>query len=248
MYSAESINVIEGVRIEKTRRDVIYYTIRFKCGSISQGSNFQGFGDPFSYHYALGAPLYTNIVVMNRVPDTTARWWALGELRVSLPGASVEDVMALITSLVFRFSIVRPAGNNVDLYKAPLMSLPSDEGMGLARHNFDPATNTFQRAMLHTQPIPSALPIGFELTAGKELTLENAVDLYVMAHVIYFYPFRDKRTEKEPPKSMSAPSGVRFTTDVLDRIKALVDSGAFSSKSHFVRNAVDEALQREGGS
>ena len=250
IYSAESITHVEGVKIEATRKDFIYYTIRFQGGSIPEGSIFQGFGDPDVYGYALGAPLYTNIVVENRIPDASARWWALTELRISLPGAKVQDVVSLITSMVFTLSVLKTGDdpeNPVNLLIAPLLSLPSDEGIGLERHNYTPGANTFKREMLQTMPIPGAYYIGCKLSAGKALLLEGPVDLYVVAHVAYFYAARDKRTEREPPKAMSAPSGVRFSTEAVDQINALVESGAVSSKSEFIRTAVDEALERQGG-
>lgn len=249
---AESITKeIEGVKIAGARRDLIYYTIRFLGGSISEGATFHGFCDPAGYGYALGEPLYTNILEANRVPDTAARWWALGEVRISVPGAKVEDALALITSFVLNLSVLRLESerphdrDRLDLLKAPLLSLPCDEGIGLPGRGA--STESLFSNILHTQPIPCAFPISCELTAGKNLLLDRAVDLYITAYVIYFYPARDKRAGRKSRKSMSAPSGVRFSAAVNKQIDGLVESRAVSSKSEFVRNAVDEALQRRGG-
>ena len=256
-YSAESIKEIEGVKIAGTRRDLIYYMIRFPAGSIKDGVRFPGFGDPEEYGYALGATLYTNILKANRVPDTAARWWALSDIRVSRPGANVKDTVTLITSFVFNFSVLRLESerahdrDRVDLFTAPLLRWPCDEGMGMmveqgaGRGVF--AGNTAPRQLLYVKPIPCAFPIRCELTAGRELSLDEPVDLYVVAHVIYFYPARDKRTERKSRSGMSAPSAVRFSAEVIEQIDGLVESGAVSSKSEFVRNAVDQALERRGG-
>jgi len=245
----ESIREIGGVKIISTRRDVIYYMIRFAGGSIPEGSYFPGFGDPHVYGYDLGAPLYTNILTENRVPDSGARWWALSEPRISFPGIRVDDLVPLITSLVFKVWIAPGGGggDRLDLFKAPLLSLRSVEGVGLERINYVPGANTFAREVLHTKPIPSVYPVGCELRAGKDFLLEEAVDGYVVLEVIYFYARKDKRAAREPAKAMSGPSGVRFAVEVMDQINQLVDSGAVSSKSEYIRNAVDEALVRDGG-
>jgi len=246
-YSAE-FKEIEGDKIESTRRDVMYYMIRFECGSISKGEVFPGFGDPKRYGYTLGELLYTNIVAAYCIPDPAARWWAVEEVRISVPGAGVEDVMALTTSFVFNLNVfenwARPGGGEVDLFKAPLLSLPSEEGMALAGARSEYVRR--EASPLQLEPIPARFGVKCELTAGKELLLSGTVNLYVIAHVLYFYVARDKRTEREPAKPTST-AGVRLSVDVIDQINKLVESGQVRSKSEFIRNAVDLAL-RGGGS
>jgi len=244
VYSAES-KEIEGDKIEGTRRDVIYYMIRFEAGSMKKGEVLRGFGDPKFYGYTLGELLYTNIVEEYRIPDPLARWWALEEVRISVPGAKIEDVRALTTSLVFNLSVFEVGGKEVDLLKAPLLSLPSEEGIALSLARSD----TYLRREpipLKLEPIPGRFGVKCELTAGKELLLSGTVNLYIVAHVLYFYVARDKRTEREPAKATSA-AGVRLRVEVVDQINKLVESGQVKSKSEFIRNAVDLALELRGG-
>lgn len=242
-YSAES-KEIEGDKIESTRRDVIYYMIRFQGGSISKGEVFRGFKDPKVYGYTLGELLYTNIYEAYRIPDPSARWWAVEEVRISVPAAGVEDVMALTASFVFNLSVFEVGGNEVDLFKAPLLSLPSEEGIAFAGARSEYVRR--EASPLQIEPIPSRFGVKCELTAGKELLLSGTVNLYVIAHVIYFYVARDKRTEREPAKATSA-AGVRLTLEVVDQINKLVESGQVKSKSEFIRNAVDRDLALRGG-
>lgn len=250
VYSAES-KEIEGEKIESTRRDVIYYMIRFEGGSFAKAAAFRGFGDPQVYGYTLGELLYTNIVQAYRIPDPSARWWAVEEVRISVPGAKIEDVRALTTSLVFNLSVFEVGGKGhlqilreVDLFNAPLLSLPSEEGIAFAGARSEYVRR--EASPLQLEPIPGGYSVKCELTAGKELLLSGTVNLYIVAHVIYFYVARDKRTEREPAKATSA-AGVRLSVDVVDQINALVTAGEVKSKSEFIRNAVDLALQLRGG-
>ena len=243
VYSAES-KEIEGDKIESTRRDVMYYMIRFEGGSITKGEVFRGFKDPKVYGYTLGELLYTNIVQAYTIPDPSARWWAVEEVRISVPGAGAEDVMALTTSFVFNLNVFEVGGGEVDLFKAPLLSLPSEEGIALGGARSEYVRR--EASPLQLEPIPARFGVKCELTAGKELVLSGTVNLYVIAHVLYFYVARDKRTEREPAKATSA-AGVRLSVEVIDQINKLVESGQVRSKSEFIRNAVDLAL-RGGGS
>lgn len=251
---------IGGVKIESERRDIIYYMIHLPVAahdcwvdhvgaSIPEGASYEGFGDPAAYGYTLGGSLYTNITEANRVPDTGARWWALNEIRISTPGVEVSDLLAIIRSCVFTLWTQRgPYQDRENLLIAPMLSLPSDEGLSLLSLGTQRAVKTAAPEILNTRLINAALHVGCLIRAGRAFEIKRPVDLYVVAHVVYFYAERDKRTEnKRPPEAMSGPSGVRFSTAVVEQINALVKSGLVSSKSAFIREAVDAALLSQGG-
>ena len=130
------------------------------------------------------------------------------------------------------------------MFKAPLLSLPSEEGIALAGARSEYVRR--EASPLQIEPIPARFGVKCELTAGKDLLLSGTVNLYIVAHVIYFYVARDKRTEREPAKATSA-AGVRLSVEVVDQINKLVESGVVKSKSEFIRNAVDRDLALRGG-
>ena len=248
---AHAITEIEGVKVAGAAPGFVYYMIRFRGGLHPEGAVFPGFGDPADYGYSLGAALYTNIVEEYRLPEMGARWWALSEVKVSVPNAPVEVLVNLLTGLVLRLSVLPTGGDDhekIDLIKAPLFSFASKEGIGLEAHNYKGGLNTFAREMLQTTPIPVAYPIRLELIAGRELDVEVVTDLLIYANVVYFYAVADKRVAAAvEPEAMAGPTGIRFPVDVVQKINKLVESGTVSSKSEFVRGAVVEALNRIGG-
>lgn len=245
---AEAITEIDGIKVAGVKPGFVYYTFRFEGSKYTQGEVFSGFGDPTRYGYDFGAALYTNLTEEYRLPETRARWWALSEIKISIPNAKVEDLVSLLMGLVLRLSIVTRDEVEVDLFTVPLFSLVSTEGIGLERHNYRGGVNTFTREMLQTTPIPVAYPIRCELVIGKDLEVESEINILLYANVIYFFALPDKRVAAAvEPEAMAGPTGIRFATDVVKKINRLVDSGTVSSKSEFVREAVDAALDRIGG-